>query len=231
MLCAEDLAKQGTTWNGDSGGPLFITPDDSADIVQVGIVSWGGLDPTEITYNMYVDLCHYRDWIKDAMARAGDDSWLELHTGGGHGMVMVHDKMGEVATVCNDKVGKNEINAICRELGYKTGAIADVREFLPEGRKQKKEAVAYIPPYGYTNLNCGDDVKDVMKECTVEEYKDAEVPCFHGQQLAVKCADEDWSFKVNYMIPEIKSVREVASLLEEESRVWYTLKNMVYHWT
>ena len=205
LVCTIDPDGEATTYIGDNGGPLVVKVGDRFTLL--GLVSWGFLDPEVRSYNMFVDVHSNQQWIEETMGRAADDSWVELNTGGSHGIVMVHDKMGKVATVCNDNVGKSEINAVCRGQGYTKGALADVRDYLPGERKQKKQGGSGLPPYGYTNLNCGDDNSDILKQCTMEEYEFALVPCFDGQQLAVKCTDEDWSFEVTNIFPEIKSVK------------------------
>jgi len=204
MVCAIDPDGEATFWSGDSGGPLLVK--DGETITQIGLVSWGGIDPKVRNFNMYVNLYHYVDWIKDAMERANEDSWLELHTGGNHGIVMVKKMGGDVTTICNDNVGKDEVNAICREQGYKMGTLANVKDYLPGGRRQKNQ-YANVPPYGYTNMKCDSEAAHVMSDCKMDKYEDSEVPCFDGQQLAVKCTDEVWSFKLIHMFPETRSIR------------------------
>ena len=205
-FCAIDPAKEATAYSGDSGGPLFVK--QGSTFTQIGITSWAEENPQIITYNMYANVHHYNDWITAALKRAGDEKWLELSTGGSHGLVMVHEKMGDVTTICNDKIGQNEVNSICQELTYKTGVLADARDYILDKRKRKsKGQEVNVPPFGYTQMSCSDGAKNVMTECTMTEYKDTTAPCFYGDQLAVKCADEDWSFKVTNMIPQIKSTK------------------------
>ena len=43
---------------------------------------------------MFMSTYYFKDWIKEAVSRAKtEESWLELHTGGSHGVVIVHDKL------------------------------------------------------------------------------------------------------------------------------------------
>ena len=208
MICAIDDEGVATIWSGDSGGPLF--QDIDGTITQMGVVSWATDDITEVTYNMYVDLYHYADWIKEAMERAKETKWLELHTGGSHGVVMVislsEDGDREFSTVCNDDVGANEVNAICKGQGYQFGALGDVRDYMSSGRRQQSE-MGEFPPFGFINLKCTDDAKDPLTDCEMLMYEKSEVPCFNGQQLAVKCADKKWDFKIVAAVPVMRSIK------------------------
>ncbi|XP_063688689.1 uncharacterized protein LOC134821825 [Bolinopsis microptera] len=208
MVCAIDDEGLATVWSGDSGGPLFQEVDGT--ITQIGVVSWGHDDIKEITHNMYVNLYHYADWIKEAMKRAEEKSWVELHTGGSHGVVMMinlsQDGDKEFTTVCNDNVGANEVNAICRGQGYQFGALANIRDYVSGGKRQRSEMGGF-PPFGHINMKCNDEAEDVMTDCAMDKYEDSEVPCFNGQQLAVKCADEKWDFNIVAVLPVMRSIR------------------------
>jgi hypothetical protein len=158
MFCAIDSKGLATSFMGDSGGPVFA--DDGQGVNELlGLVSWGPSDSTQITYNMNVNLFHYKNWIDDTIQRADEDSWVEILAGGSHGPVMVHHKNGKIATICNDDVGKNEVDAICREQGYKIGNQASVRDYQAGGRRRKRKE-SDLPPFGYTKLSCKDDAKN-----------------------------------------------------------------------
>ena len=39
---------------------------------------------------MFMSTCYFKDWTKEAVSRATtEESWLELHTGASHGVVIV----------------------------------------------------------------------------------------------------------------------------------------------
>ena len=204
--CAIDEDGIAGSFKGDSGGPYFIK--DGSDFIQLGIVSWGHWDPKVKTYDMMTNVFHYDAWITEKKAEAEKSSWLELHTGGSHGLVTIQDNSKDmIYTICNDGVGLNEIKAICANQGYKNGALGDVRDYLPDKKRQMMAAFEELPPFGFTNLQCGDSATHVIDECTMTDYEDSDVPCFHGQELAVMCYDEEWEFKITNMIPYIKESR------------------------
>ena len=116
-MCVIDTDRESAAWIGDSGGPLIVKNGEV--VTQIGLVSWGTMNPEIVGFDMYMNLYHFNDWIKDAMERAKEELWLELY----EGTVMVQNQMGNLTTICNDNVGKNEINAICREMGYERGSL------------------------------------------------------------------------------------------------------------
>jgi len=89
--------------------------------------------------------------------------------------------------VCNDGVGRNEVNAICRSLGFNTGIQINVEEL-----DIKKEKLGDTP-FVVTDVSCPADAKDPM-DCSVTEYSSAKVPCANGQQLAVSCSKQAFEF-------------------------------------
>lgn len=202
-MCVIDPDREATAFAGDSGGPLFVKSGEN--FAQIGLVSWGAGDAKEKAYNMFLNLHHYTDWVKAAMKRAEAESWLELHTGANHGVVVIHDNTGHKSTICNDNVGKDEVNAICREQGYKMGVLADVREYRPDRKRRNQDGDT--TPFGQTNLKCSAEAKDVMSECTMDKYEESEVPCFSGEELAVKCSNQVWHFKVTRIVPKTRPVK------------------------
>ena len=202
-MCVVDPDREATAFAGDSGGPLFVGSE--GNLKQVGIVSWGPGDPKEKEYNMFVNLYHYNDWVTAAMEQAEEESWLELHTGANHGVVQIHDKSGHKTSICRDNVGKDEVNAICREQGYKMGVLVDVKDYRSDRKRGNKDEDT--TPFGQTNLKCSPDAVDVMAECTMDKYEESVVPCFSGEELAVKCANQVWHFQITRIVPPTKTVK------------------------
>ena len=158
---------------------------------------------------MFMSTYYFKDWIKEAVSRATtEESWLELHTGASHGVVIVHDKLGTMTTVCNDNVGEDEVLAVCKDLGFKTGTLSNILDYIPYGsKKQQALYYDYYPPFGYTNLKCDSDASKVMSECEMDNYDEVDIPCFNGQQLTVKCINDIWSLKVTRLVVDIKDTR------------------------
>lgn len=205
--CAIDANKAAGSFKGDSGGPIFIKTGPS--FIQLGIVSWGHWDPKVRTYEPMTNVFHYDSWITEKKTEAEKTSWLELHTGGAHGLVTIQDKSTEkIYTICNDGITMNEIKAICKNQGYNYGVLGDVRDYLPDKRRQMEGAYQSLPPFGFTNLECDDGATHVIDECTMDKYEDTEMPCFNGEQLAVKCYNTKWVLDVTHVYPNIKESRE-----------------------
>lgn len=97
-------------------------------------------------------------------------------------------------------MGRNELNAICGELGYGEGMMVDATDY-----DSGDNLASYS--YGATDLTCSENAAD-LSDCYWTEYKDAAQPCFAGQQAAVSCShanESSWSFEVTYFNVKVKT--------------------------
>jgi len=200
MLCTGKPPLKGHAWAGDSGGPLFAK-DGSGKFVLVALTSWGVDKPDADSYDVNTDVHFYKDWIEGNTEIDLSSKWIELKGGLSHGIVLFHEEE-KVHTMCNQGIGQHEVNAICRHLGYSYGVLKHSVEYKPKRKNQFE-----LPEYGMTNLECSSaEAKDVFEDCTLKQYpEEATVPCFEGQQVAVQCADSEWSFAVDVMETKVKS--------------------------
>jgi len=51
-------------------------------------------------------------------------------------------------------------------------------------------------PFGATNIKCPEGARSA-NDCSFDLYGNEEVPCFSGQELAVACADEKFTFEIS----------------------------------
>lgn len=200
-VCTGKPPLESFAWQGDSGGPLFAK-DAGGQFVLVALTSWGVNKPDTDSYDVNTDVHFYKDWIEENTEKALDSMWIELKGGLSHGVLLFHDGPEEVYTVCNQGVGKHEVDAICRHLGYSYGVLKHSVEYKKKQRKQKSE----LPKYGVTNLECSAEAKNVFDGCDINEYPgEATVPCFAGQEVTVQCADSEWIFAVDVIDTKVKS--------------------------
>ena len=64
-----------------------------------------------------------------------------------------------------------------------------------------------VPSFGFTDLNCKSDAKSALNDCDIGIYSESDIPCFNGDQLTVKCANEAWYFSVTNMDYYFKTLR------------------------
>eukprot|EP00736_Rhodelphis_marinus_P009988 Rmarinus@m.27321 len=74
MICASDSSAGKDSCSGDSGSPLFLTPDmwDGESYLQLGIASWGEGCAETGKYGVYTRVSRYTDWIAEAAAEIDD---------------------------------------------------------------------------------------------------------------------------------------------------------------
>ena len=79
QLCAGEPTTWASSCMGDSGGPLYVVSNGSANAdaddgsvrhVQVGIVAWGEACGTEQSPTVYTRISHYRDWLEQVTGGA-----------------------------------------------------------------------------------------------------------------------------------------------------------------
>jgi len=207
QLCAidEDGAKR--AYRGDYGGPVIRT-EKSLDYL-VGILSWGDKDPKVATYQMMMDVQKYEEWIKKAKETAADIKWVKMYTGGAHDLVIYAENGREDKAICKDGVGANEINVICKDLGFNVGALGDISDILPRKEDEIQKEYKNFPEIGYTELKCGQYDKGFSLDCTTKGYSEQDVvqPCVNGDQLVVKCAEKKYELLVTKMTTTLKHGR------------------------
>lgn len=188
MFCAIDPAEdKGTSGPGDSGGPVIeMKPEDTSSLRLVGVVSWGGDDLNDPTFNMNVNVNYFSDWISSSLNKIESENyWPEIVGDGSHGPVIIYSNDGKKGTICYGGVGERERAMICQELGYKAGIMTSVGNYKG------------LPHFGYSSMTCSDNE---WKDCKFDVYP-GKVPCFDGEQLALKCYDQDWDLRVTDMTP------------------------------
>merc|ERR1711988_953866 len=206
------------TWAGDSGSPLFVQKTDGK-YVQASLVSWGTSDDTEMKPDVNAHVLNNIEWISQQLACYGQDGptaacnddpvdpvdpvdptdpegnyTLSLYGGGNSsGLVLVKDEeYDQHSFLCAHGMGRNEINSICHYFGYKYGSLYD-----PSDEIYYDQYLSMLS-FGATDISChGKDTADVFNECTWEEYGQASVPCFDGEQVAVICDDEAFRFSLS----------------------------------
>lgn len=94
MMCAS--SKEGNdSCNGDSGGPLLLTPNNNyADDLLVGITSWGTGCGDSRYPGVYTRISRYYDWIVETMCTISPDSAPEYC-----------NPVGKEADICRAKGG------------------------------------------------------------------------------------------------------------------------------
>merc|ERR1712176_1113600 len=81
--------------------------------------------------------------------------------------------------------------------GLSHGVARGSRDYT--GRRPSK-GFSKMPQFGATKLQCTEGTDDFAGECAYLKYPDeAPMPCFDGQQLAVQCANEEWTFQFTHM--------------------------------
>jgi len=167
-----------------------MKPGDTSGPKLVGVVSWGGNDLDDPTFNMNVNVYYYAGWISTLLNKIEEENyWPEIVGGGSNGPVIIYSNDGKKGTICNGGVNENDIIVMCQELGYKMGMRASCK---PSECKD-------LPPFGYSSMTCSDNE---WKDCKFDGYP-GKVPCFPGDQLAVKCYDEAWDFEVTEMMAKM----------------------------
>merc|ERR1712176_1059130 len=165
------------------GGPVLV--NQNGDLVQAGLVSWGNDRTVPREDDVNTDLVHFKEWIEEQAASTENYPWIELGGGLSHGVVLLH----------HDE--SSERDAICSHLGYEYGVARGSRDYT--GRRPSK-GFSKMPQFGATKLQCTEGTDDFAGECSYLKYPDeAPMPCFDGQQLAVQCANKEWTFQFTHM--------------------------------
>lgn len=85
------------------------------------------------------------------------------------------------AMICEDGLGENVASVICRYFGYSYGTTVSPSRW----------SISDIG-FGATNLECP-DAATKPEDCKWDDYEDASVPCYKGQQVALACSDKMWA--------------------------------------
>jgi len=195
MFCTGNPEEDKHAWVGDEGGPAFWTNNNK--IEQLGIVSWGSDRTIPRAYDVNTDLGTYKAWVESALSGGMMYPVIELVGGLSHGVVLVHmNENSEPTTICNHGAGQKEYESICKSLGYESGVARGSRDYAG---KRSSKGFENMPEFGMTKLDCT-EFESSFGECVSHLYpNEAEVPCFHGQELAVQCSSSEWEFEFTHM--------------------------------
>lgn len=209
MVCTGAMpANASHSWAGDSGGPLFSTEqsDGSDSWTLLALVSWGVSDDSVHTWDVNTDVLYYVDWIRAYSGMGGDDGnvtfkFWDMNGSSSKGVVLGSTEPEDDsswAVICNDGIGRNEVKALCRYMGFSTGILID-----PYSLDGKYDLTEYFS-YAATEVSCEYGAED-PNDCEWTAYEDTQVPCVDGQQAAVSCADQAFELEIYEMSSSVNN--------------------------
>merc|ERR1712048_1092235 len=121
------------------------------------------------------------------------------------GVVIVSSGDMHNGVLCNDGMGRDEANAICRNQGYRYGQVVDPYDFNNMNERND-------PFHGYmfvaTDVECEPDSDgNIRYDCSYTEYAEASTPCEEGEVLALRCADTQFEIGTTLTVKNKNSGR------------------------
>ena len=173
-------------WSGDSGGPIFVKRADGT-FTLLGVFSF--MNPPPDVNPVSTRVLHYLDWIETMRVAEASQAWLQLIGGDNEGIV-VENYEGEKTVICENGIGKEEIQVICRSFGYSHGMKIFARDFL--SKEAGMDTYFQTIPFKTSLVSCPGGAMDYFKDCERKTMDKSSVPCFSGEQLAVRCTNQPW---------------------------------------
>jgi len=201
MMCTatESDEDDGADFNrpkaGDWGGPIFRTYNVDGTDTQflLGLMVFGaGTEKPDAALSIFPYI--QNGWLGNNLPRSGVYFQLWREASANMGLVLAFSSSSDepLGFICNDGIGRNEVDAICSELGYTYGTVMD-----PYNVGQGQYYLPSQYPFVGADLYCPAGA-DLANECYWTDYERTGVPCPDGKQLAVSCSDERFELGVDW---------------------------------